>query len=97
MPTEEKTIEVQVVEVDGVTVRDMERPRPEAARAEWTDWRGWHGRVRRLDTRWWPLWAVLGALIGAVVLVVGLFLAVVIVAVRLVFAILRGIVGAIRG
>lgn len=99
MPIEEQAIEVEVVEVDGVVVRDAgEREvRVDAGEAEWADWRGWQGRVWRLDGRWWPLWAVLGVVAVFLLLTVGLVVAALVLVVRLVVEVLRGLAGLFRG
>lgn len=99
MPTEERAIEVEVVEVDGVAVTQRAAAADDAARgrqAEWGDWRQWQGRVRQLDSRWWPLWAVLGVVVVFLVLTVGLVVAAVVLVVRLVLGILRGLAGMFR-
>lgn len=75
MPQDPQEIEVEVVEVDGV-VPTMPGPRNEAAphaepQGGWQDWRQWQGRVTRLDSRWWPLWVLLGIVAAALVLTVG--------------------------
>jgi hypothetical protein len=98
MPIEEQAIEVEVVEVDGVVVRDAgEREvRVDAGEAEWADWRGWQGQVRRLDGRWWPLWAVLGVVAVVLLLTVGLVVAALVLVVRLVVEVARGLAGLFR-
>ena len=63
MTKEATEIEVEVLEIDGVTQpaketrAGMPNPQPNGG---WQDWRQWQGRVRRLDGRWWPLWVFLG-------------------------------------
>ncbi len=86
-------IEVEVVEIDGVTpaapqAGAEERPQ---ARGDWQDWRQWQGRARRLPSGWWPLWVFLGIIALALALTVG----VVIGLVFLVFRILTNLVRAI--
>jgi hypothetical protein len=87
----EQTIEVEVVEIDGVAVV----PRPVKGETPNTrgriDWTAWQGRVRRLDARWWPLWLVLGTIVLVLTVVVGLCFAVVFVAWRIFKAILNGL------
>lgn len=89
----EETIEVEVVEIDGVAVE----PRPVRGEAPdargGIDWSVWQGRVKRLDSRWWPLWFVLGFVVLVVAVAVGLCVAVVFVAWRIFVAILRGFAG----
>ena len=91
MTREPTDIEVEVVEIDGVLP-----PAPRAAaeaRGDWQDWRSWHGRVRRLDSRWWPLWVVLGIIAVALLVTVGLVLGVLLLVARTVMKILRAILG----
>jgi hypothetical protein len=79
MIQEEQTIEVEVVEIDGVTVppRPASEPRPQ--QRPWKDWRGWEGRVRQLDTRWWPLWIVLGFFALVLLVAIGMCAAILLV------------------
>lgn len=88
MTRESTDIEVEVVEIDGVTA-DAAEPLADHRR----EWGQYRGRIRLLDNRWWPLWVILGIvalvlfltvglLIGLVFLIVGLF-------VKLLRAILR--------
>jgi len=89
MPHEEKAIEVEVVEIDGLapaTPREKEHP-GDAPPPQWQDWRQWQGRARRLDLRWWPLWLLLGIIALFLLLTVGLFVAVLLLILRL----LRGL------
>jgi hypothetical protein len=98
MPTEEKAIEVEVVEVDGVAVPAQE-PTPERETRggrEWGAWRQWQGRVRRLDSRWWPLWVLLGGVLVFLLLTLGLVLGAVMLVVRLVRGMFRGLAGLFR-
>jgi sensor domain CHASE-containing protein len=87
-----QAIEVEVVEIDGAAPpARFETPEASAPRPSWqTDWQG---RVRKLDSRWWPLWVLLGAVAVVLLLTVGLVLGIVFV----IFRILRGIIRAIFG
>jgi hypothetical protein len=89
----EQTIEVEVVEIDGVAVvpRPVKGDAPDMRGR--IDWTAWQGRVRRLDARWWPLWLVLGTIFLVLAVVVGICCAVVFVAWRIFKAILNGLVG----
>jgi hypothetical protein len=92
MKSEATEIEVEVVEVDGVAPVPAPTPPDEAEhRSGWRDWRGWQGRVRTLDSRWWPLWVLLGGIALFLLLTLGLVIAVVYVAVRLVSRLLRAL------
>lgn len=77
-------IEVEVVEIDGIApVVPEPRGGKTEPRNDWRDWRQWQGKVRRLDSRWWPLWGFLGIIALGFLLTVSLLVAVV-------FGILRG-------
>ncbi len=92
MTQEPQAIEVEVVAIDGATppARTGTREDPPPRRPG-NDWQHWQGRVRQLDSRWWPLWAVLGAVAVVLVLTVGVFLGVLF----LIFRIISGIVRAV--
>jgi hypothetical protein len=93
MKSEATEIEVEVVEVDGVAPVTAAAPPDETeTRSGWQDWRGWQGRVRTLDSRWWPLWVLLGAIALFLLLTLGLVIALVFVTVRLVSRMLRALV-----
>ena len=90
-PTE---IEVEVVEIDGVAPMVPQRraedwPPPDEERH---DWRGWQGRLLKLDSRWWPLWVLLGSIALAVALAVGLVVGVIYLIFRLILKLLRFVV-----
>ncbi len=87
----EQTIEVEVVEIDGVAVEP--RPAREETQGAGARFDGaeWHGRVKRLDARWWPLWLVLGFVALVVAVAVGLCVAVLFVTWRVFKAILGGV------
>ena len=83
-------IEVEVIEIDGEAprVRGAADPPP---RGDWQDWRHWSGQVRRLDSRWWPLWVVLGIIALGLMLTLGMVLGVVVLVGRLVLKAVRAI------
>lgn len=92
MKPEAREIEVEVVEVDGVVPAAANDPAPEPrAQPEWRDWRGLQGRVRTLDARWWPLWAVLGIIALFLLLTLGVVIAVVYLVLRLISRMLRAL------
>ena len=96
MTSERRDIEVEVLEIDGVApVVPEARSAAEDARPRgaWQDWHRWPGQVRRLDSRWWPLWVVLGIIALLVVFTVGLVLGLLFLAVRLLLKIVRAIFG----
>ena len=90
MTKESQAIEVEVVEIDGAVPlakveSQKETPRPRQ------DWQNWQGRVRQLDSRWWPLWVLLGVIVVGLVLTVGLVIGIVFVISRILGGILRAI------
>jgi len=89
MSGNEPTIEAEVVEIDGVAVEP--RPVREEKGSAWKGWSGWQGRVKRLDARWWPLWAVLGFIALVVAVSVGMVVAVLFVAYRIFMGFFNGI------
>lgn len=86
-------LEVEVLEIDGV-VPSAAKAGPEqepSPSREWQDWRHWQGRVRRLDSRWWPLWMVLGIIVLGFLLTVGLLLGVIFLVFRMLLKIFRAL------
>ena len=93
MPQEATEIEVEVVEIDGVApaapqVRPEETPQHQSDQRAW---QGWQGRVRQLDSRWWPLWVLLGIVALALALTVGVVLGAIYVVLRVVTNLIRAI------
>ena len=92
MTRESTDIEVEVVEIDGVA---HAAPEPVAyqkpPRNNWREWRQYSGRIRRLDSRWWPLWVILGIVGLALFLTVGLVIGVIFLIVGLFLKLLRAI------
>jgi hypothetical protein len=86
-------IEVEVVEIDGVApaVTQAWASEPAQQRGDWQDWRKWQGRVRKLDSRWWPLWVFLGVIAVALVLTVGLVIGVIFLILRVLANLVRAI------
>ena len=89
MPEPIKEIEVEVVEIDGVAPVVANEPEPISG--ERRVWNQWQGRVRRLDSRWWPLWVILGVIALALALTVGLVVGVIFVIVRLCLNLIRAV------
>lgn len=90
MTTPSQAIEVEVVEIDGAAPSPKFEPREDAPRRQ--PWQlNWRGRALKLDSRWWPLWVLLGAVAVVLLLTVGLVLGVLFV----IFGILRGIIRAL--
>jgi len=96
MKKEATDIEAEVLEIDGVvptrTPEQNQTSTPEG-RGDWQDWRQWGGRVRRLDSRWWPLWTLLCVIAFVLVVTVGLVAAVLF----LIFRVIRALVQSITG
>lgn len=91
---ESEVIEVEVVEVDGMTVQTQaDTPQVESHSDRRSDWRQWQGRVTKLDSRWWPLWVILGIIALGLILTLGLVLGVIFVVFRIIRGILRMIFG----
>lgn len=92
MTRESTDIEVEVVEIDGVAPVNPEPRAEEPLRdGDWQDWRKYSGRIRSLDSRWWPLWAILGIIALALFLTVGLVVGAVFLIVRLCVNVIRSI------
>ena len=85
------TVEVEVTEIDGVTHQAKEPERERKSSEKPKGWAEWSGRVRTLDSRWWPLWLLLGIIGVVLALTVGLVLAAIYLMFRLVFGVLRWI------
>jgi len=90
-PEEPTAIEVEVLEIDGVApmvpqVRAADGPSPDEERPSW---RGWQGRLATLDSRWWPLWVMLGSIASVIALTVGLVVGVIFLVFRIVLRIVR--------
>lgn len=93
MADREDAIEVEVIAIDGQAPPNREALPPSGeGRTMDAGWQAWQrqfgGRIRALDTRWWPLWILLGILAGAVVLTLGVVLGVLYLIFRIVRAVL---------
>ena len=86
MAVTEKTIEAEVLEIDGVTVRA--RVVDEAA---WKNWRGWQANIKQLNVRWWPLWLVLCAVLLIIAIGLGICVILLLMVWSLVKALLAGL------
>lgn len=98
MEKEPETIEVEVVEIDGIAPVPVSHPEPEEDPRQqgWNDWQNWQGKVRQLDMRWWPLWVLLGIIVIFLILTVGIALGVIYGIYRIIVGILSGIAGAFK-
>jgi len=86
-----QAIEVEVIEIDGVAHSAPREEEQTGKGAPWNNWQNWSGRVRQLDSRWWPLWVVLGILVLGLILTVGVFFAIIYVIARFIRNVLLGI------
>lgn len=86
-------IEVEVVEIDGVApaVKQSQAGEPAQQRGDWQDWRKWQGRIRKLDSRWWPLWVFLGVIAVTLALTVGFVIGVIFLISRMLANLIRAI------
>ncbi len=93
MTKEPQSIEVEVVEIDGAAAPVKFQPREEAQQTQrqWQDWQQWQGRVRKLDSRWWPLWVFLGSIAVLLLLTFGVVIGAIFVIFRILSGIVRGI------
>lgn len=89
MTQTEPTIEAEVVEIDGVAVEPRPAPR-QAKGSDWNSWGSWQGRMKNLDARWWPLWAVLGFVALVLIVAVGMCAAVIWVTYKITMALATG-------
>ena len=89
MTQEPQAIEVEVVEIDGAAPPAKVERQAEAPR----QWQNLQGRIRKLDSRWWPLWVLLGAIGVVLILTVGLAVGIVFVIWRILSGIVRAIFG----
>ncbi len=89
---EPQAIEVEVVEIDGLAPAVRAEPVPDPqARPEWQDWQKWQHRMLKLDSRWWPLWVLLGTIAVFLLLTVGVVVGIVFVIYRIIAGFLRAL------
>lgn len=96
MEKEPETIEVEVVEIDGVVPAAVPPHQQETggnSRRNWGEWQNWQGRVRTLNMRWWPLWALLGIIAFLLLITFGFVIGIIYV----IYRCIRGILSAIAG
>lgn len=80
-----------MTEIDGVTLESSAPEREKKSQEKPKGWAEWSGRVRTLDSRWWPLWVILGIIAVVLALTVGLVLAAIYLVFRIVFGVIRWI------
>ncbi len=90
MTNEPQAIEVEVVEIDGAAPPAKVEASEEAPRQR-REWQQWQGRIRTLDSRWWPLWVFLGIIAVTLLLTVGVVVGIVF----MIFRVLSGLIRAI--
>lgn len=106
MSKEATEIEVEVVEIDGAapivahsrsrtdTAMDFDdEASPTSQGFRGRDWQQWQGRIRTLDSRWWPLWVLLGIIAVLLLLTLGVVIAAIYLVLRVIKKILRLITG----
>jgi hypothetical protein len=106
MSKEATEIEVEVVEIDGAAPivaqsrsrmdTDMnfdDEASPSSQGFRGRDWQQWQGRIRTLDSRWWPLWVLLGIIAVFLLLTLGVVIAAIYLVLRIIRKILRFITG----
>jgi hypothetical protein len=108
MSKEATEIEVEVVEIDGaapIVAQSRSRPRtdtdmdfddeasPTSQGFRGRDWQQWQGRIRTLNSRWWPLWVLLGIIAVFLLLTLGVVIAAIYLVLRVIRKILRLITG----
>lgn len=93
MPQEPQEIEVEVVDAGGPSILVRDEPAGDVPQRDplGRDWRQWQGRVRTLDSRWWPLWVLLGIIAVALALTVGVLVGTLYLIVRAIRAVISAI------
>ncbi|MGJ8643623.1 MAG: hypothetical protein ACSHX9_09465 [Luteolibacter sp.] len=87
----EPTIEAEVVEIDGIAVEPKPVREESGKGAPWAQWGNWQGQAKRLDARWWPLWAVLGFIALVLLVAVGMVALVLYVSWRIVVGLVNAV------
>lgn len=87
------TIEAEVLEIDGSPPPAPGPQEPQSRQGAGAAWDSLRGKVIRFDRRWWPLWVLLGILALALLLTVGVVIAVFVVVAKLLGGILRFLTG----
>lgn len=106
MSKEATEIEVEVVEIDGAApIVAQSRPRtdtagdfddeasPSSQGFRGRDWQQWQGRIRTLDSRWWPLWVLLAIIAVFLLLTLGIIIAAIYLVLRVIRKIIRLVTG----
>lgn len=91
MKVKEPTLEAEVVEIDGVAVEPRPVREESGKGAPWAQWGNWQGQVKRLDARWWPLWAVLGFIALVLFVAIGMVALVFYVGWRILVGLMRAV------
>jgi hypothetical protein len=85
MIQESQAIEVEVIEIDGLT--PAPQPGFQADSPPRQPRNHWQGQIRQLDSRWWPLWVLLGTVVVILLATVGVVLGILF----LIFRVIRGL------
>ncbi len=90
IPTESQSIEVEVLEIDGAATPARSESRGQRSpQRPWKDWQKWQSRLRRLDSKWWPLWVFMGSIALVLILTFGLVIGVMYMVFRILTGLLR--------
>jgi hypothetical protein len=77
MSKQASEIEVEVVELENkLPASPRGGTDTQTCGPEQRAWRQWQGRLRRIDARWWPLWAIPGLALLVLLAAVGLLIGV---------------------
>ncbi|MFK7850644.1 MAG: hypothetical protein AB8D78_06660 [Akkermansiaceae bacterium] len=90
MSREEPTIEAEVVEIDGVAVEPNPAQKSKRQRSRWQSWGTLQGKMRKLDSRWWPLWFILGFVLLILFVAIGMVAAVLFVCYKVLMTLFNG-------
>lgn len=74
MTQESQTIEVEVVASES-SIPSTQPEIPEDPTYRRPQWKNWPGQVRQLNSRWWPLWILLGIIGIGLLLTIGVVFA----------------------
>jgi len=89
------TIEAEVLEIDGSPPPPPNVQEPKYSHRPQAPWESLRGKVVGLDRRWWPLWVFLGTIALALLLTVGVVIAVMVIVAKVIGGILRFLFGGV--
>lgn len=92
MIRENQSIEVEIVEIDGVSPHSkMSSLNEVGTNYRPQGWGGFRGKVGKFDNCWWPLWAVVGIIAFSLLLAGGLIIGIIFLIIRFVRGLFSGI------